>query len=213
MIIITFIFLFSGCNNDSSVPTGNGSVSGSIEEPSITSLSGKISNWAYGFDYGVFSSGYTIKLRGGTNGYIAGTSLIDSTGNFSIVTLTQPSTSDLINLKNAIAQAGCTGSITISDEGLNLTSSIFLLFAYKPNGDFFGDVIYGSSTHERIYTYADRNATLNINVTCGSSNVKYSCSVKAGWNRLTSLKLSSSNPNYEYTNNVIQNATWFLLGN
>ncbi len=199
ILVFALFLLIFGCSSKDENPTG-GNTGGTTEDPSITSLSGVISNWTYGDNYRV-----TLGTYNSNYGY----SDISATGSFDIQSLQQPSIYALRNLMDSLTHLGCSGSINISDAGLKV-SKVNILRIYLLGGNYFNEVYYGNSTHMHVYIFADRNANLDVNLSCGSSNIKYLCSVKTGWNRLTSPIIDRSRKSYEYTNNVIPGATWHL---
>ncbi|MBN1634020.1 MAG: hypothetical protein JW917_07645 [Ignavibacteria bacterium] len=198
ILVFVLSLLFFGCSKDENNPAGGntGGNTGTTEEPSITSLSGAIPNWSFG-------TGYILRFGfSGSSSY--GMSGIDNTGNFNVGPLQTPSSSVLFTLKNALTNAGYAGKIIMSDEGLKISPYAYLN-VYKPDETFFMAIYYGNNTHFHSYLYADRNATLDINVTDGTFTFIYTCSVKKGWNRLT---VYSGSTTAEFTNNIMPEAVW-----
>ena len=129
---------------------------------------------------------------------------IDNTGNFNVGPLQQPSSSTMSTLKNALTNGGYAGKLIMSDEGLKISPDAYLI-VFKPDNTYFMNIYYGNNERQHVYLYADRNATLDINVTNGTFTFIFTCSVKQGWNRLTAYYGSTT---AEFTNNIMAGAVW-----
>jgi len=183
------MILLSGCKKDDNNPVGPVAT----QDPSITTISGKINNWTLG-------KGYKLELGWRPNVYA--TTSIDSLGNFSFAPLGIVPSSGL--------DATFLQGVSRSDPS-SITSGYYFLLVYAPNSQSYdyavGQIQFENTQFEEAYLYANKPTTFNGKYSEeGGIVVNCSFSIKTGWNRITIT--NTSNSSYSITNSAITGGVW-----
>jgi len=178
------MLLISSCKKDDSNPAGNNT---ETQDPSITSISGKIKNWTLG-------SGYKLELGWRPDVYSSAT--IGSDGSFTLTTLTTVPSNELIS-----SFPGATSSNPTTK-----TTGYYFLLVFTPDSQSndlaTGRIMYQNSNSAEAYIFSNQSTTFTGNYIEGTTPLNCDFTLKPGWNRIT---FSKSNT---ITNSVVAGGEW-----